>query len=131
MKKNITYCISILFIFYNCAPHTHYYKSLNKSDEDKLKIFCTKNDKAWIYNIDKNQNETILIYSNNFKEFKNKTIMDTLSYNETDSQKSFLIRINDNKFHKQIKNDTIFIKYKREDIWIEEKFIIENDNKIK
>jgi hypothetical protein len=131
MKKNIRYFISILFIFYNCAPHTHYYKSLNKSDEDKLKIFCTKNDKIWIYNIDKNQNDTILIYSNNFKEFKNQPIMDTISYRETDSQKSFLIRINDNKFHKQIKNDNLFIKYKRDDIWVEEKFIIVNDNKIK
>lgn len=130
-KKNLTYYIGVLLVLCNCAPHNHYYKSQGKSNEDRLEIFCTKRDKIWLFDRYKIGSDTILIHSNHFEELNTPKIMDTLSYRMKDTQKSFLIKINDGKFHKQIKNDTVSIKYKKDDIWTEEKFIIINDNRIK
>jgi len=130
MSKNklIAY-LGILLILCNCAPHNHYYRLLGKNNEDKVEIFCTIKDKIWLF--DGYRSDTILIHSNHFAELKTPQIMDTLSYRQKDTQKSFLIKINDAKFHKQIKNDTVSIKYKKNGFWIEELFTIINDSRIK
>ena len=57
--------------------------------------------------------------------------MDTLSYRSKNTQKTFLIKINDNKFHNEVKDDTISPEYKKNGTWMEEKFIIIKDNRIK
>ncbi|MDR3271894.1 MAG: hypothetical protein LBT29_00215 [Flavobacteriaceae bacterium] len=58
--------------------------------------------------------------------------MDTLSFHLKNTQKAFkTIRIKDGKFHKQIKNDTVTIKFKENGNWVKEKYVIINDSRIK
>ncbi|KQM19909.1 hypothetical protein [Chryseobacterium sp. Leaf201] len=128
MKKLIVTVIVLLL--YSCAPHSHYYAILNKKGEGELSVFCSMNDKIWTFD-DKNNNDSIFIQSNHFPELKKPQIMDTLSFHQTETQKTFRLRINDKNFHKKIKDDTIFIKYKNNNDWVTETFIIINDNRIK
>ncbi|WP_413534084.1 hypothetical protein [Empedobacter brevis] len=130
MKKIKLISFSILLlILCSCAPHNHYYKSLGRDNEDKLKIFCTEKEKIWLF--DGYSSDSILIQSKHFKELINFQVMDTLSYRSKNTQKTFLIKINDNKFHNQVKDDTISLEYKKNGTWMEEKFIIIKDNRIK
>lgn len=43
----------------------------------------------------------------------------------------FSIKINDIKFHNQIINDTVHIKYRENGRWNEEYFILINDSRVK
>jgi hypothetical protein len=123
-KKLILLLILIISTFTGCIYHTHHYRAINNDTENELTFFCAQHDKQWWFDRHQMNRDSVYIQSIFFKDLETPMLMETSIYRENDPQKTFKIKIGGRQFHKLAKKDTITIKYKTDQKWMEEKFII-------
>ncbi|WP_298553789.1 hypothetical protein [uncultured Algibacter sp.] len=103
-----------LFLFTSCflmplgAPHKHCYQSDTNSEFKYINVFCTPHSKRYIYSDEKDLD--IKVYSKNVFESEDVSMVYGNHFNQEFYIKD--VRINDRKFHRLFKQDTLVLTIK-------------------